>query len=158
MSNLFKSKYLLIIFILIIVGLPIYLLSGKNKPKQQSEKTKAVVYKSPTCSCCMSHSNYLRKNGFEVEIEKIDDMRSIKEEYTIPYDMQSCHTTIIGDYFIEGHVPIEAINKLLEEKPDINGISLPGMPAGSPGMSGIKREEFIIYSLINGDGSEFVRI
>jgi len=72
--------------------------------------------------------------------------------------MQSCHTTEIGDYFVEGHVPIEAIDKLLAEKPDIDGITLPDMPAGSPGMPGVKREEFVIYSLKDGESSEFMRI
>ena len=85
-------------------------------------------------------------------------MNSIKEKYNIPYNMQSCHTTEIGDYFVEGHVPIEAVNKLLAEKPDIDGITLPDMPSGSPGMPGPKREEFIIYSLKDGEAEEFMRL
>lgn len=63
----------------------------------------------------------------------------------------SCHTALINDYFVEGHVPIEAIDKLLTEKPKIKGIALPGMPSGSPGMSGFKLEKWKIYSLDNGN-------
>ena len=83
----------------------------------------------------------------------------VKEKYGIPYSMRSCHTTVIGDYFVEGHVPIEAVEKLMLEKPDIKGIALPGMPSGSPGMPGSKQGPFIVYA-INKDGStsEFMRI
>ena len=85
-------------------------------------------------------------------------MSSIKEKYQIPDNMQSCHTTIIEDYFVEGHVPIEAIRKLLATKPDIDGIALPGMPSGSPGMSGIKTEAFKIYALSDGVVSKFLTL
>ena len=72
--------------------------------------------------------------------------------------MESCHTAIFGDYFVEGHVPIEAVNKLLEEKPDIDGIALPEMPSGSPGMPGPKLEPFKIYSIKDGQASEFLSL
>ena len=73
--------------------------------------------------------------------------------------MQSCHTTTIGNYFVEGHIPIEAIEKLMTEKPNIKGIAMPGMPSGSPGMPGAKQGPFIIYAIGN-DGSvgEFMRM
>jgi len=90
-----------------------------------------------------------------VEITYTEDMSSIKRKYQIPQNMEGCHTAVIGDYFVEGHVPIEAIEKLLEEKPDIDGIVLPGMPSGSLGMSGQKIEAFEIYALSNGTASEF---
>ena len=82
----------------------------------------------------------------------------IKKKHNIPLEMQSCHTTILGKYFIEGHVPIEAINKLLKEKPDIDGIALPGMPIGTPGMPGEKEEPYIIYQLVDGKSSVFMTI
>ena len=72
--------------------------------------------------------------------------------------MQSCHTSILGKYFIEGHVPIEAINKLVKEKPEIDGIVLPGMPIGTPGMPGVKDEPYVIYQLIDGKPSVFMTI
>lgn len=88
-------------------------------------------------------------------------MSAIKEKYNIPPEVQSCHTTIISDYvirdyFIEGHVPIEAISKLLEEKPDIDGIALPGMPTGSLGMGGEKTVQFEILAVKNGETSVFM--
>ncbi len=76
----------------------------------------------------------------------------------VPEDMYSCHISFIDGYYVVGHVPIEAIIHLLNTKPAIDGISLPGMPTGSPGMGGIKSEEFIIYSINNGEVQEFFRI
>ena len=72
--------------------------------------------------------------------------------------MQSCHTTIIDKYFVEGHVPLEAINKLLKERPDIDGLALPGMPIGTPGMPGDKEEPYVIYQLVDGNFSVFMTI
>jgi hypothetical protein len=74
--------------------------------------------------------------------------------------MESCHTVEIENYFVEGHVPIEAIQKLLNEKPDINGIALPGMPSGSPGMPGLKMEKFKIHQItLDGqDGGVFIEL
>ncbi len=83
-------------------------------------------------------------------------MSSIKRKYQIPQNMESCHTAVIAGYFVEGHMPIEAIEKLLEEKPDIDGIALPGMPTGSPGMPGQQTEAFKIYALSAGTASEFM--
>lgn len=87
-----------------------------------------------------------------------EDMASIKAGYKIPRDMESCHTTVIGDYFVEGHVPIKAVEKLLNEKPNIEGIALPGMPSGSPGMSGAKVEKFKIYAISNGTARSFMTL
>ena len=117
-----------------------------------------IVYKSPMCGCCEGYISNLEGNGFDVDVEIVQNMQSIKIQYNIPPDMQSCHTVIIGDYFVEGHVPLEAVNKLLNEKPDIDGIALPGMLSGSPGMPGKKTETFQIYALSNGASSEFMII
>ena len=88
----------------------------------------------------------------------MENLYTIKQKYTNPIEKQSCHTTIIDKYFIEGHVPIEAINKLLKEQPDIDGIALPGMPIGTPGMPGDKEEPYVIYQLIDGKFSVFMTI
>jgi hypothetical protein len=160
MLKIISNKITLVIAVL-VVAIAGYYITFSNTPDNKGStenKVKATVYKSPTCSCCLGHAAYLKKQGFEVENVVADDIESIKDEYSIPYNMRSCHTTIIDDYFIEGHVPIEAVNKLLEEKPDIDGISLPDMLAGSPGMPGIKREEFVIYSLTGGNSEEFMRL
>ena len=120
---------------------------------------KVTIFHDPSCGCCALYTDYIKKNGFDVEMKMVADLAPIKEQYRIPKNLLSCHTSLIDNYFIEGHVPIEAIEKLLAEKPDIKGISLPGMPSASPGMPGRKAGHFIIYSISN-DGSiaEFMRI
>ena len=120
---------------------------------------KVTLYKSPTCGCCAVYSSYLGKKGLKAEIVDVPDIQVIKEQYKIPSSMESCHTTVIGDYFVEGHVPLEAIAKLMAEKPDIRGIAMPGMPTGSPGMSGAKSGPFVVYAVgNNGNTYEFMRI
>ncbi|PIN77958.1 CopG family transcriptional regulator [Candidatus Woesearchaeota archaeon CG10_big_fil_rev_8_21_14_0_10_33_12] len=119
---------------------------------------KITVYKSPGCGCCEGYVGELERNGYDVEVVETSDMTLLKEEYNIPRTMQSCHTAIVQDYFIEGHMPIEAIEKLLEEQPDIDGIALPGMPTGTPGMGGTKQGLYTIYSLTNGEAEEFMQI
>ena len=121
-------------------------------------KTQLTMYKSPTCGCCTQHAAYLTQNGYQVKIIKAKDMTSIKNKYGIEKNLESCHTIVADNYFIEGHVPVEAIDKLLTEKPAIDGISLPAMPAGSPGMPGIKKSVFKILSLINGQSSSWLEI
>jgi hypothetical protein len=118
------------------------------------------IYKTGSCGCCGIYSNYFKSKGnAKTEIIDLESLGSVKEKYEIPSNMESCHTTIVGDYFVEGHVPLEAVEKLLLEKPDIKGIAMPGMPSGSPGMPGVKKGDFIVYA-INNDGSynEFMRL
>ena len=121
-------------------------------------KLAATVYKSPTCGCCGEYISYLKKRGFEVKTENKTDMTAIKVQYGIPESMQSCHTTVMGDYVVEGHIPVEAIQKLLTEKPDIGAIALPGMPQGSPGMPGVKEGKFEIFGLKDGESEEFMSL
>ena len=116
------------------------------------------VFKTPTCGCCYGYVLFLEKEKYKVKQTDMRSLHSIKQKYNIPIEMQSCHTTIMGEYFIEGHVPIEAINKLLKEQPDIDGIALPGMPIGTPGMPGDKDEPYVIYQLIDGKFSVFMTI
>ena len=116
------------------------------------------VFKTPTCGCCYGYVLFLEKEKYKVKQTDMRSLHSIKQKYNIPIEMQSCHTTIMGKYFIEGHVPIEAINKLLKEQPDIDGIALPGMPIGTPGMPGDKDEPYVIYQLTDGKFSVFMTI
>jgi hypothetical protein len=116
------------------------------------------VFKTLSCGCCDGYVLFLEEEDFKVKQTDMRSLHSIKKRYNIPLEMQSCHTTILGKYFIEGHVPLEAINKLLKEQPDIDGIALPGMPTGTPGMPGEKEEPFVIYQLIDGKSSVFMTI
>ena len=116
------------------------------------------VFKTPTCGCCYGYVLFLEEEKFEVKQTDMRSLHTIKQKYNIPVEMQSCHTTIMGKYFIEGHVPFEAVNKLLKEQPDIDGIALPGMPIGTPGMPGDKDEPYVIYQLKDGKSSVFMTI
>lgn len=112
----------------------------------------ATIYKSPTCSCCGQYGNYLEGKGYDVQVELRPDMEQVKEEFGVPYELESCHTMEVDGYIVEGHVPEEAVHKLLTERPDIKGIGMAGMPSGSPGMPGPKNSDFVIYE-INHDGT-----
>lgn len=116
------------------------------------------VFKSPNCGCCNGHVSAYEQAGFSVDVNQMSNMDGVKAQHNIPSNMLSCHTAVVGDYFVEGHVPIEAVEKLLSEKPDIDGIALPGMPAGSPGMPGAKRGTWTIYAIKDGEVSEFMKI
>lgn len=144
------------LLVLLILGL--FIVSSCATGKVSVDPAKQVkVFKSPTCGCCVGWIPYLEKEGFQVNAINMANMNSIKEQYNIPRNMESCHTAIIGDYFIEGHVPMEAIEKLLQEQPDIDGIALPNMLSGSPGMPGAKRGTWTIYAVKDGQVTEFMR-
>ena len=93
-----------------------------------------TVYKSPSCGCCGKWVDYLRKEGFEVNAIDQRDLTPIKERAGVKPEMESCHTAMVDGYVIEGHVPAQAIRKLLEERPKTVGLAVPGMPNNSPGM------------------------
>ena len=93
-----------------------------------------VSYRSASCGCCKKWIKHLRDNGLEVVDNIVKDVSVIKNQYQFPNNLRSCHSAQIANYMIEGHVPIESINKLFREKPNINGIAVPGMQHGSPGM------------------------
>ena len=95
---------------------------------------KVVSYRSASCGCCKKWINYLRDNGLEVVDNIVEYVSVIKNQYQIPNNLRSCHSAQLANYTIEGHVPIESINKLFREKPNINGIAVQGMPLGSPWM------------------------
>lgn len=98
--------------------------------------TVITVWKTPTCGCCKAWVAHLRKNGFDVVMNDVDDTSAIRKKLDFPEKYGSCHTAKVGDYVIEGHVPAEDIRKLLRDKPLARGLSVPGMPLGSPGMEG----------------------
>ena len=115
-----------------------------------SEQAEATLYKRPFCSCCDGHADHLRANGYKVTVIQTKNMSLIKKKYGVPQEFEGCHTIVIGGYVVEGHVPASIIGKLLKERPAIRGISLPGMPQGSPGMTGVKRAPFEIYEISDG--------
>lgn len=145
----------IIIIIATVVAIGVILFGA---PKNNSKQTlaQATIYQDPNCGCCGNYANYLSKNGIKVKVIKTQDIALIKENHKIPRNLQSCHTVLLENYIIEGHVPFEAILKLLEKKPKIKGIALPGMPPGSPGMPGVSLNPFVVRSL--DDSSLFMEI
>lgn len=116
-----------------------------------------TVYKTKTCGCCHVYVEYLEREDVKVKAVDVEDLTAIKDQYGVPSNLQSCHTSIVGGYVVEGHIPLEVVEKLLAEKPAIKGIALPGMPSGSPGMPGPKTEKWTIYAIGNdGAVTEFM--
>ncbi|MBX9615196.1 MAG: DUF411 domain-containing protein [Caulobacteraceae bacterium] len=93
-----------------------------------------VVYKSPTCGCCTAWVDHMRAAGFRARIIEQSDLTPIRKARGIPDAMASCHTALIGDYALEGHVPAQDVRRLLAERPEAIGLAVPAMPLGSPGM------------------------
>jgi hypothetical protein len=116
-------------------------------PAVAEDARQATLYKNPQCGCCGGYADYLREHGFEVTETPTHDLSLLHRQHGVPEPLVGCHTTLIDGYVVEGHVPIGAVIRLLTEKPPIKGISLPGMPAGSPGMFGEKTEPFTIYEI-----------
>ena len=94
-----------------------------------------TVYRDPSCGCCEAWAAIARDAGYRVSVVDHPDMAAIKRQFGVPEELLSCHTTVAGDYAIEGHVPIEDVRRLLDKRPaGIKGIAVAGMPLGSPGM------------------------
>jgi len=112
----------------------------------------ATLYKNPECGCCEGYADYLRANGFTVTVKPTHDLVGMSRDAGIPDDFQGCHLSMIDGYVVSGHVPIGTVNKLLTERPDIKGVTLPGMPMGSPGMSGTKEGTFEMLEIQKAGG------
>ena len=118
-------------------------------PANSTERPPATLYKNPQCSCCEQYASYLRSNGFTVKVMPTHNLSLIRRQagIDIPEKLEGCHTMLIDNYVVDGHVPLKTLDRLLTERPEIRGISLPGMPEGSPGMTGQKTEPFTIYEI-----------
>ena len=114
--------------------------------------TNVTLYKNLQCTCCEAHAKYLEEKGFKVEVKPVPDLHSINQKAGVPDALEGCHTSFIDGYIVIGHVPVDAIHKLLAERPKIVGISIPGMPANRPGMPGPRSQPVAIYE-ITADGS-----
>jgi hypothetical protein len=112
-----------------------------------------TVYKSASCGCCGKWVEHVEKHGFTVTVVNVDDVMAVKSKAGIPDNLASCHTSKIGGYVIEGHVPAADIKKLLAEKPKAKGIAVAGMPMGAPGMEHGDHRQPYNTMLLKSDGS-----
>jgi hypothetical protein len=120
------------------------------------------VFKDPNCGCCGGWVEHLRQAGFAVTVVETSDLVPIKRRLGVPDDLYACHTAVIEDYVIEGHVPAEDIRRLLAERPKAHGakvlgLAVPGMPAGSPGMEGGAPEPYAVILFDGEERREFTR-
>lgn len=133
----------------VLLLIPTLVLSTPGVAGESSRQ--ATLYKNPQCGCCEGYADYLRDNGFEVTVKPTHDLPLLHLQHGVPEPLVGCHTTLVDGYVVEGHVPIGAVLRMLDERPAIKGISLPGMPAGSPGMDGEKEAPFTIYEIREGE-------
>jgi|AntRauTorcE11897_2_1112592.scaffolds.fasta_scaffold53661_2 hypothetical protein len=107
---------------------------GDNQARSTPRSHAMTVYHDPNCGCCGKWVEHMQANGFSVEKIPTRDMNAVKLELGVPRNLPSCHTAVVGDSVIEGHVPAQDVRRLLAEQPEASGLSVPGMPMGSPGM------------------------
>ena len=120
-----------------------------------------TIYKSASCGCCHEWVKHVRSNGFTVRTIDTESLPTVKQELGVPSQLESCHTVVVGNYLVEGHVPAADVKRMLAEKPAIRGLAVPGMPIGAPGMeqgppSGYQRYEVIAFTA-QGRTSVFAR-
>lgn len=123
------------VVIIVVAGIGLTL-NSKNADSNPVDPNLPVVtvYKSATCGCCKKWVAHMRENGFKVEANNVSNLQGYKEKAKLGAGMGSCHTAFVDGYAIEGHVPAKDVKRLLNEKPDISGLTVPAMPMGSPGM------------------------
>ncbi len=120
-----------------------------NNDSQSAQDTGVsdfVVYQTPWCGCCSKWVDHLRENGFAVRTEEVTDIMRVKLKHNVGREISSCHTAVVEGYVIEGHVPADLIKRLLEERPPVAGLTVPGMPMGSPGMEGPYKQPYEILT------------
>lgn len=115
------------------------------------------VYKTPTCGCCQDWVTHLEQNGFKVIVHEVPSTKPYRNRFGVPAELASCHTGFVDGYAVEGHVPAAEIKRMLKERPKALGLSVPGMPIGSPGMEveGTRRDAFNVV-LFGDNGSHKV--
>jgi len=118
-------------------------------------KPPVEVHKNPWCGCCGAWSDALRQAGYSVKLQDSDDLAPLKTSLKIPAELQGCHTALVDGYYVEGHVPLDALERLLSERPAIVGLAVPGMPKGSLGMGSDPDASYDVFA-IKQDGSSSV--
>jgi hypothetical protein len=120
--------------------------AARTHSPEPAKKPTITVYKDPNCGCCKNWIEYLVKHGYRVDAKDSPDMAAIKRTLGVPNALGACHTAVVNGYLIEGHVPAADIDRLLERRPRVAGLSVPGMPMGSPGMEGPRSQPYQVYT------------
>ncbi len=122
---------------------------------QADEEKTVTVYKTPWCGCCHVWAEEIEKAGYTVRVHDMEDLTAIKKQAGVPDEMQACHTAVVGKerkYVLEGHVPLQAMDKLMSERPDIHGLAVAGMPMGSLGMDYDPAAQYLVHALPQSGG------
>jgi hypothetical protein len=121
-----------------------------TKPTPQSIAASAndtiVVYKTPTCGCCNDWVDHVKEHGFPVVTYDLDQLDGVKQQLGVPAGLISCHTATVRGYTIEGHVPADLIRRMIDERATFRGLTVPGMPVGSPGMEGPYKQDYDVLA------------
>ncbi len=145
------------LLLLVMGGLALLVLACQSQAPTSEGSGGALpvvtVYKSPTCGCCTKWADHLKANGFQVKARNLADAKlmALKAQQGVPSSLQACHTALVEGYVIEGHVPAREVQRLLEERPNVRGLAVPGMPLGSPGMEAPQSQPYTVYAF-DGDG------
>jgi hypothetical protein len=126
-------------------------------PARAAASPALEVWKNRGCSCCSAWAEHFERAGFAVTMHEVDDLAPVRTAAGVPPDLAGCHTARLEGYVIEGHVPVEPVQRLLVERPEVLGLAVPGMPVGSPGMEvpGRPAEPFDVIAFA-ADGSRRV--
>ena len=142
--------------VLAVLGIGGYVYFG---PLASADLPTVTVYKSPSCNCCAEWVTHMREQGFPVEIQSRFNVKPVKRKVGVPSSLAACHTAVVNNYVVEGHVPAKDVKQLLRENPKMRGLSVPGMPVGSPGMErGNRVEPYKVLTFTPaGDTTVFAR-
>lgn len=140
--------------VLVAGGIAIWYIISNSQQAVTPENSEAdiVMYKNKGCQCCDKWATYMQSHGYSVATVNADNLSQVKARYDVPYTMGACHTAVIDGYVVEGHVPVEDVRRLLEERPDAIGVAVPGMPASSPGMNTAENVPYESY-LVDKQGN-----
>lgn len=166
---MYLKKYLFLVVMLAAgISLVIYpnsgnanSLSGKTlsdgpllqNPPAKTKKITVTLFKDPNCQCCARWATHMKENDFTVDVHFTNKLNEIKDQNKVPMNLRACHTALVEGYVIEGHVPAEAIRKLLKDRPKKAGLAVAGMPAGAPGTMGPRNVPYEVH-LFGKEGSQ----
>jgi hypothetical protein len=129
------------------LAIPAGVVAQRSTAKPATPGPQAItVYKTATCGCCTKWVDHLKAAGFNPTVHVVENMSQSPITKRVPDSLRSCHTATLEGYLVEGHVPADVVKRLLKEKPRVEGIAVPGMPAGSPGMESPNPEPYNVIA------------